>query len=92
MGKIYGKNQWGKFMGKIYRENLWGKLTRKINVENLWGKSMVLFNDPFHLPLTGIFNGTLYNKLIVQSMIKNPHKNQTMIFNIFYRNFYGLGI
>ena len=25
------------------------------------------FLDPFHLPLTGIFNCTLYNKLIVQS-------------------------
>ena len=48
--------------------------------------------DPFHLPLTRIFNCTLYNKLIVQSMITNPHKNQTMIFNISYHNFYGLGI
>ena len=48
--------------------------------------------DPFHLPLTGIFYCTLYNKLIVQSTIKNPHKNQTMIFNISYHNFYGLGI
>ena len=48
--------------------------------------------DPFHLPLMGIFNRTLYNKFIVQSTIKNPHKNQTMVFNISYHNFYGLGI
>ena len=31
MGKIYGKNYWGKFMGKIYGENLWGKSMGKIN-------------------------------------------------------------
>ena len=50
----------------------------------LWG--------PLRLPLMGIFNQILYNKLIVQSTIKNPHKNQTMVFNISYHNFYGLGI
>ena len=31
MGKIYGKNLWGKFIGKINWENKWGKFMGKIN-------------------------------------------------------------
>ena len=31
MGKIYGKNLWGKFMGKINGENKWGTVMGKIN-------------------------------------------------------------
>ncbi len=61
-------------MGKIYGKNLWGKLMGKINEENLWGKLIVLFTIALQtycnfFPLTaikemgikdmGIFNGTL---------------------------------
>ncbi len=35
MGKIYGKNLWGKLMGKIYEENLWGKLMVLFTIANL---------------------------------------------------------
>ena len=53
---------------------------------------MVRYVEYRGLFLMGIFNGTLYNKLIVQSTIKNPHKKQTTVFNISYHNFYDLGI
>ena len=53
-------------------------------------KSLGGFLDHFHLLLMGILKQIIYNKLIVQSKIENPHNNQTMIFNISYHDFYNL--
>ena len=37
---------------------------------------MVRYVEYHGLVLIGIFNHTLYNKLIVQNLVENPHKGQ----------------
>ena len=48
---------------------------------------MVRYVEYHGLVLMGIFNCTLYNKLIVQNLVENPHKGQMKRAIVFKTNF-----
>ena len=59
MGKINGKNLWGKLMGEIYgekkRENLLGKLMVLFNIANLLKNSPISSNKGYGNEICGDF-------------------------------------